>query len=484
MGSAPGRIRTCAPASGRARCSSSPGWGAPLAGFEPALPRWRRARSVLGGERPWQDSNRAVLGRVLGGERPWQDSNLRSRLRRAVLYPLSYRGSGCGREVTPTRTAFRHPGEGPGRASLGLTGDARPALRRHRCRPDHAGRGGHAAPARRRADRGGRGASAEQGARRLRDQRGAAAGEEGGHAAARARAVSGRGAGRDRRHREGRHRRAGLPEHHRRPPEPRARWPPTSSPPVRRTARRETFAGERINLEFVSANPTGPLHIGGTRWAAVGDALGRIFTMPAPRSPGSTTSTTTAARSTGSPTRCSPAPRVSRCPRTATAGITSTTSPRRSWQSSPASSTCPRTSAVRSSAPRACEMMFAEIKQEPARLRRRLRRLLPRGQPARRAVPSSGPWSGSPSWATSTSRTARSGCAPNSSVTTRTGWSSGRTARGTYLVRGPGLLPRQARARLRPLLHHARRRPPRLRRPDDGDVCSLRRRPGVRTSRS
>lgn len=38
------------------------------------------------------------------------------------------------------------------------------------------------------------------------------------------------------------------------------------------------FAGEKINLEFVSANPTGPIHIGGVRWAAVGDALGRIFT--------------------------------------------------------------------------------------------------------------------------------------------------------------------------------------------------------------
>jgi arginyl-tRNA synthetase len=32
-----------------------------------------------------------------------------------------------------------------------------------------------------------------------------------------------------------------------------------------------------INLEFVSANPTGPLHIGATRWAAVGDALGRVL---------------------------------------------------------------------------------------------------------------------------------------------------------------------------------------------------------------
>ncbi len=39
----------------------------------------------------------------------------------------------------------------------------------------------------------------------------------------------------------------------------------------------DTFAGERINLEFVSANPTGPLHLGGVRWAAVGDALGRVF---------------------------------------------------------------------------------------------------------------------------------------------------------------------------------------------------------------
>ncbi|MFI6869895.1 arginine--tRNA ligase [Nocardia sp. NPDC050406] len=38
-----------------------------------------------------------------------------------------------------------------------------------------------------------------------------------------------------------------------------------------------TLAGTKINLEFVSANPTGPVHLGGTRWAAVGDALGRIL---------------------------------------------------------------------------------------------------------------------------------------------------------------------------------------------------------------
>lgn len=37
------------------------------------------------------------------------------------------------------------------------------------------------------------------------------------------------------------------------------------------------LAGQTINLEFVSANPTGPIHLGGTRWAAVGDSLARIL---------------------------------------------------------------------------------------------------------------------------------------------------------------------------------------------------------------
>lgn len=37
------------------------------------------------------------------------------------------------------------------------------------------------------------------------------------------------------------------------------------------------LTGVNINLEFISANPTGPLHLGHTRWAAVGDALGRVL---------------------------------------------------------------------------------------------------------------------------------------------------------------------------------------------------------------
>lgn len=41
--------------------------------------------------------------------------------------------------------------------------------------------------------------------------------------------------------------------------------------------RTEGDAGKTVNLEYVSANPTGPLHIGGARWAAVGDSLARIL---------------------------------------------------------------------------------------------------------------------------------------------------------------------------------------------------------------
>jgi arginyl-tRNA synthetase len=41
--------------------------------------------------------------------------------------------------------------------------------------------------------------------------------------------------------------------------------------------RTTTLAGHRFNLEFVSANPTGPLHLGHVRWAAVGDALARVL---------------------------------------------------------------------------------------------------------------------------------------------------------------------------------------------------------------
>jgi arginyl-tRNA synthetase len=39
----------------------------------------------------------------------------------------------------------------------------------------------------------------------------------------------------------------------------------------------DTLHGEKINIEFISANPTGPLHLGHTRWAVVGDAVARVL---------------------------------------------------------------------------------------------------------------------------------------------------------------------------------------------------------------
>ena len=39
----------------------------------------------------------------------------------------------------------------------------------------------------------------------------------------------------------------------------------------------QALGGQNLNLEFVSANPTGPIHLGGTRWAAVGDSLAKIL---------------------------------------------------------------------------------------------------------------------------------------------------------------------------------------------------------------
>ncbi|MFL6061783.1 MAG: arginine--tRNA ligase [Marmoricola sp.] len=39
----------------------------------------------------------------------------------------------------------------------------------------------------------------------------------------------------------------------------------------------DVLAGHKINVEFISANPTGPLHLGHTRWAVLGDAIGRVL---------------------------------------------------------------------------------------------------------------------------------------------------------------------------------------------------------------
>lgn len=42
-------------------------------------------------------------------------------------------------------------------------------------------------------------------------------------------------------------------------------------------ARLDTLAGERIMVEFVSANPTGPIHVGNGWYASYGDSVGRLL---------------------------------------------------------------------------------------------------------------------------------------------------------------------------------------------------------------
>ena len=79
-----------------------------------------------------------------------------------------------------------------------------------------------------------------------------------------------------RRHGRG-HRRSRLPEHHRGRRRRRCARQGHRRGRRRHTAPTTALAGHVVNMEFVSANPTGPLHIGHTRWAALGDSIARVL---------------------------------------------------------------------------------------------------------------------------------------------------------------------------------------------------------------
>ena len=161
-------------------------------------------------------------------------------------------------------------------APIGCAGDSRAALRRDRRRADAPRRRGCDHPARRGAGDGDGGAAAAEGSRRLRDQRRDAAGQAGRHQPTRIRRA-GPGAARGHRGRGRRRgRRPGVPQHHRRCRRPGHRRGPDrrGRGGVRHT---QTLAGNKINVEFISANPTGPIHLGHTRWAVVGDAIARVL---------------------------------------------------------------------------------------------------------------------------------------------------------------------------------------------------------------
>jgi arginyl-tRNA synthetase len=57
-----------------------------------------------------------------------------------------------------------------------------------------------------------------------------------------------------------------------------------------------SLGGQKINVEFISANPTGPLHLGHTRWAVLGDAIARVLRAAGAEVAASSTSTIAATR--------------------------------------------------------------------------------------------------------------------------------------------------------------------------------------------
>ena len=211
-----------------------------------------------------------------------------------MLYPLSYGGSG-GTTIPAAAAAARNrrdPGVGgaagdpaggsrsraPRRAPIPLPGDPRAALRPDRRRPWRTSpprarsRCPAACPRRSRWSARGRRATAttpptsrssspsRPGSRRATSRR---------WSPTRLEAADGIAGGRG-----GRARASSTSAS---TPAPRAPSPTTSSRPGRRTAAPRRAGKQKVNIEFVSANPTGPVTLASARWAAVGDTLARLL---------------------------------------------------------------------------------------------------------------------------------------------------------------------------------------------------------------
>ena len=251
-----------------------------------------------------------------------------------------------------------------------------------------------------------------------------------GRAATRARRRLGRGTGRRGRDQGRGGRRPRLSEHPagRRPPP--GSWPGRWSTPVRRYGHSDALAGQQINLEFVSANPTGPVHLGHTRWAAVGDSLRRILAASGAEVTSEYYINDAGARWTCSaPSLLAAAKGEPSRRRTATPASTSPTSPARSW---PSTRTCCRRAGAGGggAVPRAGLPADAGGDAgQPRAVRRALRRLVLRAHAARQRRGRAGARRRCGNRATSTRPRARSGCAPPTSATTRTGCWSAATAR-------------------------------------------------------
>ena len=258
---------------------------------------------------------------------------------------------------------------------------------------------------------------------------------------------------------------------------PRASWPGPSSRPATAYGRSEVNAGHRFNLEFVSANPTGPLHLGHVRWAAVGDALGRVLQATGAEvvreyyfnDAGVQIDRFALSLLAAAQGRADPRGRLRRRLHRRHRGAGR-------WRTTRPPSTGPRGVALAPVPPRG---HGADVRRDPpvaGRLRRALRRLLQREGPARQGR--AGRRAQAADRRRSRLRAGRRHLAAHHHVRRRQGPGPGQGRRRLDLLRrGLRLLPGQARARLRQGRDHARRRPPRLRRPLQGAGRRLRRRP-------
>ena len=193
-------------------------------------------------------------------------------------------------------------------------------------------------------------------------------------------------------------------------------------------------AGRVVNLEFISANPTGPIHIGHTRWAALGDAMRRLLTAA-----GAQVAAEYYINDAGA--------QMDKFGASVLARAAGQEPPEDGY---PGDYVADRAAEVLAQRPDLLELdpdealrgrprprLHRPARRHPAhprRVRGALRRLVLRAQPARGAAPSSRPSPGCASRATSSTPRARCGCARPTSATTRTASSSAADGSPTYFA--------------------------------------------------
>ena len=247
-----------------------------------------------------------------------------------------------------------------------------------------------------------------------------------------------------------------------------ASWPARSSRPAPTYGHSTAEAGRVVNLEFISANPTGPLHIGHTRWAALGDAMRRLLTAA-----GAQVAAEYYINDAGA--------QMDKFGASVLARAAGQEPPEDGY---PGEYVADRAAEVLAQRPDLLELparrglrrrprprLHRPARRHPAHPRRVRRRTSTSGSPSARCTRGT-PWSrpspGCASRATCSTPRAPCGCAPPTSATTRTGSSSAADGEPHLLRRRRRLLPEQEGPRLRREGLPARRRPPRLHQPAQG----------------